>query len=330
MMGKTDRGMDVRWLLRASRSVFAAGLAGCLIAGSALPPSASAYEFEKSFSYYADGQDLKTVLTGFARAQGLKAEFDDTVSGRVSGRFQKVSARNFLTAMGEAYGAGWYVLGTSIHFYASDLVRKDFLTVPSGSAEDLVNSLRRSGFIADELPVKINNDANMLTFVGPEPYLAQIRTAAAAYLAVQTEKIVMRVFPVKYAWADDITLQNMDQTVTVPGIASILRGMVMGQSVSGTTVSQQRRTAQSVESLGAPGLSRQNDSRSAPAPTQSTPVMQGSISIMADPRVNAVLVSDSAFRMPYYEEVIRELDKPVELVEIHAAIVDIDTNASRD
>ena len=60
----------------------------------------------------------------------------------------------------------------------------------------------------------------------------------------------MRVFPVKYAWADDITLQNMDQTVTVPGIASILRGMVMGQSVSGTTVSQQRRTAQSVESLG--------------------------------------------------------------------------------
>ena len=62
-MGKTDRGMDVRWLLRASRSVFAAGLAGCLIAGSALPPSASAYEFEKSFSYYADGQDLKTVLT---------------------------------------------------------------------------------------------------------------------------------------------------------------------------------------------------------------------------------------------------------------------------
>ena len=330
MMGKTDRGMDVRWLLRASRSVFAAGLAGCLIAGSALPPSASAYEFEKSFSYYADGQDLKTVLTGFARAQGLKAEFDDTVSGRVSGRFQKVSARNFLTAMGEAYGAGWYVLGTSIHFYASDRVRKDFLTVPSGSAEDLVNSLRRSGFIADELPVKINNDANMLTFVGPEPYLAQIRTAAAAYLAVQTEKIVMRVFPVKYAWADDITLQNMDQTVTVPGIASILRGMVMGQSVRGTTVSQQRRTAQSVESLGAPGLSRQNDSRSAPAPTQSTPVMQGSISIMADPRVNAVLVSDSAFRMPYYEEVIRELDKPVELVEIHAAIVDIDTNASRE
>ena len=190
------------------------------------------------------------MLTGFARAQGLKAEFDDTVSGRVSGRFQKVSARNFLTAMGEAYGAGWYVLGTSIHFYASDRVRKDFLTVPSGSAEDLVNSLRRSGFIADELPVKINNDANMLTFVGPEPYLAQIRTAAAAYLAVQTEKIVMRVFPVKYAWADDITLQNMDQTVTVPGIASILRGMVMGQSVSGTTVSQQRRTAQSVESLG--------------------------------------------------------------------------------
>ena len=43
-----------------------------------------------------------------------------------------------------------------------------------------------------------------------------------------------------------------------------------------------------------------------------------------------MLVSDFAYRMPYYEEVIRSLDKPVELVEIHAAIVDIDTNASRE
>ena len=51
---------------------------------------------------------------------------------------------------------------------------------------------------------------------------------------------------------------------------------------------------------------------------------------MADPRVNAVLVNDAEYRMPYYAKVISDLDKPVELVEIHAAIVDIDTNFKRD
>ena len=261
--------------------------AALLFAGA---PAAEAHAFEKPFSHYANGQSLKAVLTSFAKAQGLKPEFDDELKGRVSGRFTKVDAEAFLAAMNEAYGAGWYVLGGSIHFYNVESAGKDFLTVPSGSAESLVESLKRSGLLAEELPVKINNDANMITFTGPAGYLEQVRTAAAAYLAVQTEKIVMKVFPVKHAWADDITIENMDQTITVPGVASILRGMVMGQSVGGTTVSQRRNTAKSVESLGAPGLSRQAEKKNQASPAAPmTPVLQGNISIMADPRVNAVL-----------------------------------------
>ena len=53
-------------------------------------------------------------------------------------------------------------------------------------------------------------------------------------------------------------------------------------------------------------------------------------SIIADPRVNAVVVTDAEYRMSYYAKVIADLDKPVELVEIHAAIVDIDSDFSRD
>ena len=35
-------------------------------------------------------------------------------------------------------------------------------------------------------------------------------------------------------------------------------------------------------------------------------------------------------RMPFYQEVISELDVPVRMVELHAAIVDIDVDASED
>lgn len=293
---------------------------------------AGAHEFTEPFSYFANRHDIRTVLTSFARTQGLTADFASGVSGKVSGRFKAVQPKDFLRAMEEAYDVSYYVLAGEIHFYRMKDSKKDFLTVRSGSGEDLVASLRNAGFIADELPVRVNPQGNMLTMVGPPAYLEQLRNAASAYQAVLTEKIVMRVFPVKHAWADDITVSSMDSTVTVPGIATILRGMVMGQSVSGQSVSQQRQgpsRAQSVEGLGAPGLSRQHP-KEAPAPAGGSPVEAGTISIMADPRVNAVLVSDAAYRMPYYEEVIRELDKPVELIEIHAAIVDIDTNASRD
>ena len=295
-----------------------------------LPVAASAYTFEKPFSYFANRHDIKTVLTSFAQSQNLSAEFEPGIRAAVSGRFKAIPAQDFLDAMREAYGVGYYVLGDTVHFYSVKRVKKDFLTVRSVTSDDLLKSLKKSGFLADELPVRMNAQGTLLTVRGPLGYVEQIRSAVAAYEAVQTEKIVMRVFPVKYAWADDISVSSMDKTVTVPGIASILRGMVMGQSVSGNTVSQQRHTksADSVPSLGAEGLSKQKRAEASAA--VSSPVMGGTISIMADPRVNAVLVSDAAYRMPYYEQVIKDLDKPVELVEIHAAIVDIDTSASRD
>lgn len=315
-------------------SLLGVGVACLLGAGAALPETVLSAELKKSFSYFANGHELRTVLTGFAKTQGLSVAFDgDAVKGRVSGRFQRVAPNDFLSAMSEAYGVGHYVLGDTIHFYSASDVRKEFLTVPSGSAKALVDSLKRSGFVAAELPVSVNAEGNMLTLKGPEAYLTSIRAAADAYLAVQSEKIEMRVFPIRHAWADDIELSSMDRTVTVPGIASILRGMVLGQSVGGTTVSGGANgpaRAESVPSLGVEGLSRQKKRDAQPGPVNATPVAQGAVSIIADPRVNAVLVSDFAYRMPYYEEVIRSLDKPVELVEIHAAIVDIDTNASRE
>ena len=310
--------------------ICAALAAGVLLASSA---SAAPSGFRTPFSYFADQQELSVVLSSFARAQGLSAQVDSGLKGKVSGRFQKVPAKDFLAAMQEAYGVGCYVLGRTAHFYSVNDFTKDFLIVPSGSSRELLKSLQNSGFIAPELPVRISEDGSMLSIQGPASYVESIRAAAAAYQTVMTEKVVMRVFPVKYAWADDITLENMDQSVTVPGIASILRGMVLGQSVGGETVSKQKNssTAANVPSLGGDGLSKQSiyRGRKDDAAGGETPAA-GSVSIIADPRMNAVVVSDAAFRMPYYEEVIRELDKPVELVEIHAAIVDIDTNASRE
>lgn len=51
--------------------------------------------------------------------------------------------------------------------------------------------------------------------------------------------------------------------------------------------------------------------------------------IIADSRLNAVIIQDAQYRMQYYEQVINELDVPVKLIELHAAIVDVDVDSSR-
>ena len=82
-----------------------------------VPLAASAYSFTEPFSYYADRHDIKTVLTSFARSQGLTADVQPGVKGKISGRFKAVSGKDFTQAIDEAYGVGYYVLGDTIHFF---------------------------------------------------------------------------------------------------------------------------------------------------------------------------------------------------------------------
>lgn len=305
-------------------------LVGCAVAMLmllALP--AQAYEFSRGFTHYANGESLKSALTSFSRAQGLKPVVSARVKGRISGRFNNVPAKDFLEALREAYDVGYYVTGTEIHFFDTNELRKEFITVRNGTSQELIASLRSSGFLADELPLSINDQSNMLTVVGPADYVRQVKTAAAAFAAVQSEKIVMRVFPLKHAWAQDISVTSMDKTVTIPGIATILRAMVIGGDVGGQTVTQEKATVEKLNGKGLTAVGKEQPVTESAPQAANTPINQGSVSIIADPRVNAVLVSDAAYRMAYYEQVIKDLDKPVDLVEIHAAIVDVDATNKR-
>ncbi|MBP3730850.1 MAG: type III secretion system outer membrane ring subunit SctC [Mailhella sp.] len=302
-------------------------MACALLLVFACSPALAAGLFRTPFSYYADHQDLATVLMNFARSEGYTASLSPEIKGTVSGRFQNVAPDTFLEGMQSAFDVNWYAMGRTLHFYRSSESKTIFLSPRTGSAGQLYSALSQASVFSAQLPPRMSAGGDVITVTGPPAYLEQIRAAAAAYETSQAEQIVMRVFPLKHAWAEDITVSSMDKTVTIPGIAAILRAMVMGTSVSGTQVTQEKAT---VQKLGGTGLAAQGREQQQMPQTSQTPVSAGSISIMADPRVNAVLVSDAAFRMPYYEKVIRDLDKPVELVEIHAAIVDIDTDFKRD
>jgi type III secretion protein C len=148
---------------------------------------------------------------------------------------------------------------------------------------------------------------------------------AAALDQARPARTVMRVFRLKHATADDQVVNSLGRTVTIPGVATILRGLLTGQSGPvGAQVVPDRATVEKLKGSGLRAQGRESD----PDPLPGN--LDAPLSIMADPRVNAVVIQDLADRMPYYERVIADLDQEVHLVEIHAAIVDIDTDFRRD
>ena len=287
--------------------------------------------FQQPFSHFAENEPVCSVLAAFARAEGYGSICTPALTGEMSGRFEHITPQEFLAGMRSAFGVRWYTQGRTVTFWHEGENTRAFLAPAVVSAASLRDMFHAAGMISPQLPVSVMSKQNLLAVNGPPVYVDHLREAMKAFEEAQGGRTVMRVFPLRYAWAEDMSLNSMDSVVTVPGVASILRAMVSGTPVptSGTTLlppAQERLMGQGLAAVGKP-----REATSPPSPTASAAAQEvAGPSIIADPRVNSVLVTDAEYRMSYYAKVIADLDKPVELVEIHAAIVDIDSNFSRD
>lgn len=307
----------------------------CLLATEGLCASSrGAFPFRAAFSHYADNENICTVLSAFARAEGYGSVCSPALNGQMSGRFEQVAPRTFLNGMRSAFGVRWYMQGRTVTFWNDSEKAEAFLAPSTVSAASLRDMLRSAGMISPQLPVKLLHAQNLLSVSGPPLYLDQLRGAMKAFEDAQGSRSVMRVFPLKYAWAEDMQVNSMDATVTIPGVASILQAMASGTPLTGSQVTVQPSAQGGLRGKGLIAMSTPaGSSQTAPAAPQNGKDPSGTSggpSIIADPRVNAVVVTDAEYRMSYYAKVIADLDKPVELVEIHAAIVDIDSDFSRD
>lgn len=296
---------------------------------------AHAVSFKNPYSHYSDRENIAVVLNDFARSEGYSAHISDSISGLISGRFDKVDPQIFLQGMEAAYGVKYYVLNDTLYFYHQNEETRTIFRPSSVRPATLRAMLNSSNLIASQLPITVDRNG-LLVLTGPTFYVNSLLTLAKEFDRGEEHQVVMQVFKLKHAKAQDIRLDNLDAVVVLPGVASILQRMV-GTSVEGAGGFSMVAKSPALPGLRGSGLS----AIGAPPPAESTSAGPTVISeqgdpnagfspqIIADSRLNAVIIQDFKYRMPYYDQVIRELDVPLRLVELHAAIVDIDIDAAK-
>jgi type III secretion protein C len=138
----------------------------------------------------------------------------------------------------------------------------------------------------------------------------------------------MEVFKLKYAWAADQSISFMGKDVVVPGVETMLKKIIFG----GATLGNVAATTAKAESkmLKGKGIVGKKKASAAVSTMQSQGAASSMVKIIADQRLNAIIMWDTRKNMPYYKELISKLDQPAELVEIRAAIVDIETTRSKE
>jgi type III secretion protein C len=127
------------------------------------------------------------------------------------------------------------------------------------------------------------------------------------FTAVET-----RIFPLKHTWADDVSFSvtGPEATTTIRGIARLLEEIMNGGASpapvrEGDSTNETDRLSANMDSAFRPMIRPEN-------------------------RLNAVIVRDTVTRLPMYEKLIADLDRPQKLVEIGITVLEMSQEDALD
>ena len=300
-----------------------------------------------TFSYVAQDKPLKEFIREFSASEGVNVVIASEVEGTVNGKFN-LAPQSMLDLLAMSFGLTWYYDGSVLYVYAAGDMSTEVLPLGATTAGSLQEALNRLGISDRRFPISYDRAHNTARVAGPKRYVELVKQTVGA-LDQQTaepasdnaaERAVIRVFPLRYAWAADFTYTADGQDHTLPGVVSVL------QQLYTTTPAVNSLPARPGKLERMRGLGYFRDNQVAGDSAQITPVAptqapaiaptaymppsqpEGRLpQFQADGRMNAVIIRDVPERMGFYDSVIRSLDVKPGLIEIEARIIEVDVDS---
>ena len=301
---------------------------------------------ESGVYYHARSESLFLVLYDLAQASGLRFkrqdEDEDFPSALVSGNFHLDNLESLLDDLSSSHHFDWYVQNRELLIFSPK--RRRLQTYAFKSPRD---RLAFRQILEREAPLKgtrfpiTNKNENALAVAAPQSYQERIAelhavfsTHGAAALSGGKGKSVM-LFPLKYAWAADKSYQFEEGAYIVPGVASMLRKLTGagsgGKGADPIPVMESPSNFDRVEPLEKVHQSAQSaaDDKTDDPKKKKTPQQTGA-TILADPRLNSILINDDLEKRAYYESLIEKIDQKTHLIHIEVIIVDVEKSRLND
>ena len=222
-------------------------LIACLLWGTSAQAARIKWA-DKTYSHLSQEENLVDLLRDFCSSQGISVVLSEKVSGTISGRFYDYSPDDFLKHIASAYGLVWYFDGSVLYIYRSDEMQSRMINMEYVPISRLRGILHRLDLVDGRFPLKTVENEGIIYISGPERYVNQVAEAVAMLEGREERaarsrkaKVVVRVFPLKYAWAQDQTYTFMNNEVTVPGVATILTNLLSGAQMPGLVQGRQNR-----------------------------------------------------------------------------------------
>ena len=266
-----------------------------------------------SFAAECTTNQIGDVLTNFSSIYGVDLEVGENVEGECYGWLKHKSVREFLDYISNSYGLSWYYYQSKL--YISNT--KYFEVARLSISAELHSAFRTLKLIEPKYGWSFLKDTEEVLVNGPISYIDNIKrlinqkvsSTAKFKKNVVVSKIntnhptstddgTIFIIPVKHASVVDRNVKIRGTALIIPGIASVLNRVINGSAQA------------PVEKGGNKGDLLKFHTKHV-------------TSIEADTRTNSIVIRSADRSKTYFESIISHLDKPLELIEIDAMIVDV-------
>ncbi|KGD80085.1 secretin (plasmid) [Pantoea stewartii subsp. indologenes] len=289
---------------------------------------------DQSYAYSADHTMLSTLLQDFADGHGVDLQLGNIEDTEVNGKMRADSASAFLDRLALEHRFQWFVYNNTLYISPQDEQSSERLEISPDAAPDIKQALSGIGLLDPRFGWGELPDDGVVLVTGPPQYLSLVKRFSEQRQKKEDRRKVM-TFPLKYASVADRTIHYRDQTLVIPGVATMLNELMNGKRAAPVSASGAEGTIggadnaammQNTQSLLA-RLSNHANNTNRPGDRDNNSVDDLSGRISADVRNNALLIRDDDKRREEYAQLINKIDIPQNLVEIDAVIIDIDRTA---
>ncbi|HEY4074874.1 MAG TPA: type III secretion system outer membrane ring subunit SctC [Herbaspirillum sp.] len=312
-----------------------------LALSSAAPVATAAIRapwLDEPYTYVGNGESIQRVLQIFGRQFGLKVDIDTEVDDTINGEVAESTPKKFLDRMASMHGFDWYLDSGTLYISAIGKRQRKMIKAPAGVISQLRSALDGAGVYQERFGWGELVGQGQLLVYGPPAYVKRL-TQTVDLIAAAPSGYEIALFPLKYANVDDRVISYRDKKTTIPGVASIVRGIAGGIPDLGGAASMPlaadantNEDANMEAQLGnsAPADINANSidlaNKEANSGVGAWRASQGNVVIQSDVRMNALIVKAPPEMLSFYKRLIEQLDVDVPLVQIEVTILDIDSD----
>lgn len=136
---------------------------------------------EGVYPYAVVEQDLPVALREFGQNVGVRVDVSTKVKGVLKGKLPKLTAKEFLDYISQAYRLDWYFDGTSLYFSSSSEAERRFFGLGRITLPDLKQRLRDLDYFDDRYPITMAMEGKYVTLTAPPRYLSIVEWTIANF-----------------------------------------------------------------------------------------------------------------------------------------------------